>query len=46
MDLAGYYLRHEEQRQQVALSGMEKVRVAFRIEDRLKQIMDFVMQGL
>ena len=46
VDLAGYYLRHEEQRQQVALSGMEKVRVAFRIEDRLKQIMEFVMQGL
>jgi spore maturation protein CgeB len=44
-DLAAYYLANEEQRQNVARSGMEKVRAAFRMEDRLKQIMDLVMQG-
>lgn len=44
-DLAAYYLANEEQRQNVARSGMEKVREAFRMEDRLKQIMDLVMQG-
>ncbi len=44
LDLANYYLREEEKRQAVALSGREKVRQAFRIEDRLQQMMEFVKE--
>ena len=43
VELAEYYLSHEEQRKAVAASGQRKVQAAFRMEDRLQQMMDYVM---
>ena len=43
VELAEYYLSHEEQRKAVAASGQRKVQTAFRMEDRLQQMMDYVM---
>ncbi len=42
VELAGYYLEHEEERMRIAAAGLEKVKRDFRYRDRISKMMEIV----
>ena len=43
VDLAGYYLQHDEERQQIAAAGLKKVQNDFKYTDRLKKMISVAL---
>ena len=43
VDLAGYYLQHDEERQQIATAGLKKVQNDFKYTDRLKKMISVAL---
>ncbi len=43
VDLAGYYLQHDEERQQIAATGFKKVQNDFKYTDRLKKMISVAL---
>ena len=42
VELAGYYLSHEDEGRQIAAAGLERVKRDFKYSDRIKKMMDIV----
>lgn len=40
VEKADYYLKHEEERERIAMAGLERVHKDFRFRDRLKEMLD------
>lgn len=45
-ELIAYYLKHEEERQRIALAGERKVRQEFHMETKLRKMFEIVEKEL